>query len=123
MFATITLLWYRTSYFIAICLLDKAAVPAPQSRGADPGIRTEDYDPYLDPGKKIPVELAIEDEEVRAQLLALEKKYASINKVREPHPNIGCWWTLYDHGLDAVRKWPKDHHHRFPGAPASPFSL
>lgn len=28
-----------------------------QSRGADPSIRTENYDPYLNPGKKLPVEV------------------------------------------------------------------
>lgn len=27
--------------------------PLPQSRGADPSIRTEDYDPYLDPGRHL----------------------------------------------------------------------
>ena len=29
-------------------------------------------------------------------------------QVPEPHPDIGDWWTLYDYGLDAVRKWPKE---------------
>jgi hypothetical protein len=28
-----------------------------QSRGADPSIKTEDYDPYLNPGRKLPVEV------------------------------------------------------------------
>jgi [acyl-carrier-protein] S-malonyltransferase len=87
-----------------------------QSRGADPRIRTEDYDPYLDPGKKLPVEVAIEDEAIREKLLALEKKYASVPKVREPHPDIGCWWTLYDYGQETIAKWPKDYKHPYPGA-------
>jgi len=28
--------------------------------------------------------------------------------VAEPHPDIGDWWTLYDYGPDAVRKWAKE---------------
>ena len=177
-----------------------------QNRGADPSIRTEDYDPYLSPGMKLPIEVALEEDEVRGKLKALEKKYAkagltcpqlndpafhkcscwrmplpvsaalphappsvvayscaqgphdqtpisvhasSINrcvlllceaqqqpdklraacyqmngvvstcqqvqKVREPHPDIGCWWTLYDYGLDAVRAWDKTYVHPYPG--------
>lgn len=39
-----------------------------------------------------------------------------MEKVREPHPNIGCWWTLYDYGLEAVKAWPADYKHPFPGA-------
>ena len=56
--------------------------PRPQSRGADPSLRTEDYDPYLNPGRKLPVEVALEDEAMRARLLALEKKYSHVPKVR-----------------------------------------
>lgn len=26
----------------------------------------------------------------------------------EPHPDIGDWWTLYDYGPEAVRKWAKE---------------
>jgi hypothetical protein len=29
----------------------------PQSRGADPSILTDDYDPYLDPGRKTPIQV------------------------------------------------------------------
>jgi hypothetical protein len=47
-----------------------------QSRGADPSIRTEDYDPYLNPGCKLPIEVALEEDEIRGKLKALEKKYA-----------------------------------------------
>jgi hypothetical protein len=43
-----------------------------QSRGADPGVRTEDYDPYLDPGCKLAIDVAIEDECIRTQLLDLQ---------------------------------------------------
>ena len=85
-----------------------------QSRGADPSILSEDYDPYLNPGRKHPVEVAIEDESVRAKLLALESKYSSIPKVREPHRHIGCWWTLYDYGLDVVKTWDIDYCHSYP---------
>ena len=38
-----------------------------------------------------------------------------VKKVREPHPDIGCWWTLYDYGLDAVKQWDKDYKHPYPG--------
>ena len=37
------------------CLTHRIPV---QSRGADPSIRTDNYDPYLDPGKKLPVEVS-----------------------------------------------------------------
>jgi hypothetical protein len=43
-----------------------------QSRGADPSVRTEDYDPYLDPGCKLAIDVAIEDECIRTQLLDLQ---------------------------------------------------
>lgn len=39
-----------------------------------------------------------------------------VKKVREPHPGIGCWWTLYDYGLEKVKTWPKDYVHPYPGA-------
>ena len=56
-----------------------------------------------------------EDEDVRATLLALNAKYARVKKIREPHPDIGCWWTLYDYGLDTVRSWSKTYRHPYPG--------
>ncbi len=86
-----------------------------QSRGADPEVLTEDFDPYLNPGKKLPVEVAIEDEDVRDQLHALDKKYAGTPKKRVPHTDIGCWWTLYDYGQEEVAKWPVDYVHSYPG--------
>lgn len=52
-----------------------------QTRGADPSIRTENYDPYLSPGHKLPIEVALEEEELRAKLKALEKKYAKVRCV------------------------------------------
>lgn len=76
-------------------LIHPASAPphAPQSRGADPSLRTEDYDPYLSPGRKLPVEVAVDDDGgvVRGRLLALEKKYAGVPKKAQPHPDIGCW--------------------------------
>ena len=87
----------------------------PQSRGADPSIRTENYDPYLDPGCKTPQEVAIEDDEIQDALQNLEQKYADVPRVREPHPDIGCWWALYDYGQDAIGGWAKDHVHPYPG--------
>ena len=38
-----------------------------------------------------------------------------VPKVRQPHPDIGCWWTLYDYGLDKVKTWDKDYEHPYPG--------
>ena len=35
------------------------------SRGGDPSIRTKDYDPYLNPGRKTPVQVSIDDDNVR----------------------------------------------------------
>lgn len=84
------------------------------SRGADPSLLTEEYDPYLNPGKKLPIEVAIDDEKIRNQLAALEKNYAGVPKVREPHSHVGDWWTLYDYGLDVVKTWPVDYKHPFP---------
>ncbi|GFH12809.1 uncharacterized protein HaLaN_08563, partial [Haematococcus lacustris] len=82
------------------------------SRGADPAILSEDFDPYLDPGCKPALLMAVP--ELRPQLQALDKKYASVPKAREPHPFIGDWWTLYDYGLDTVKTWAKDYVHPFP---------
>ena len=84
------------------------------SRGADPSLLTEDYDPYLDPGRKLPIDVARDDETIRAKLLALEKRYASVPKVRQPHPHIGDWWAVYDYGLDIVKTWDKDYKHPYP---------
>ncbi|KAK9830038.1 hypothetical protein WJX72_009330 [[Myrmecia] bisecta] len=84
------------------------------SRGADPSILTEDYDTYLDPGRKLPTEVAIDNEDIQAKLKALEKKYASVKKVHEPHPDIGCWWALYDYGADAIKTWKLDYVHPYP---------
>lgn len=84
------------------------------SRGADPSLKTEEYDPYLNPGRKTPIEVATEDDNVRETLKKLEKKYASVKKVREPHAMIGDWWTLYDYGLDEVREWKVDFKPSFP---------
>ena len=44
-------------------------------------MRTEDYDPYLNPGHHLPIDIACEDETVRAKLLALDAKYAKTPKV------------------------------------------
>lgn len=52
-----------------------------QSRGADPSIRSKDFDPYLNPGPKLPVEVAVEDGPTRQLLLELEEKYALVEKV------------------------------------------
>lgn len=86
-----------------------------QSRGADPTILSENFEPYLSPGRKAPVEVATEDEEVCSKLMALEKLYTDTPKSREPHPDIGCWQTLYDYGPETVKSWTKDYKHPYPG--------
>ena len=47
-----------------------------QTRGADPSVRTENYDPYLSPGLKLAIEVALDDDVLRGKLKALDKKYA-----------------------------------------------
>eukprot|EP00873_Tetraselmis_striata_P035122 jgi/Tetstr1/455386/TSEL_042218.t1 len=85
------------------------------SRGADPSILSDDYDTYLNPGKKTPADTELScDQNVKDKILALEKLYASVPKAPETHPDIGCWWTLYDYGLDTVKKWPKTYVHPYP---------
>jgi hypothetical protein len=37
-----------------------------QSRGADPRIESHVVDPYLDPVKKLPLDMAVEDDQVRS---------------------------------------------------------
>jgi hypothetical protein len=59
--------------------------------------------------------VAPEDPDVRARLVELDRLYAKTPKKREPHPDIGCWWTLYDYGLDVVKTWSKDYKHPYPG--------
>jgi len=84
------------------------------SEGADPSIKTNDYDPYLNPGRKTPMEVAIDDPEVRNKLKMLEEKYKSTPKKKEPHPDVGDWWALYDYGLDTIKGWAIDHKHPYP---------
>ncbi|CAG9461448.1 unnamed protein product [Pedinophyceae sp. YPF-701] len=84
------------------------------SRGADPSILTDDYDPYLDPGRKRPHELA--EDFMRDRLLELEKRYAATPKAREPHKDIGDFWALYDYGPDVVASWDRDFVPAYPEA-------
>jgi hypothetical protein len=49
------------------------------------------------------------------KLIALEEKYKDVIKKREPHPDVGDWWAVYDYGLDSVKAWAKDYHHPYPG--------
>ncbi len=46
-----------------------------QSRGADPSLLTHDYDPYLNPGRKSVTDVALDDDDVRAALAAVNTKY------------------------------------------------
>ena len=84
------------------------------SEGADPSLLSEDYDPYLNPGKKTPVEVAIKDGPTRDALLALNEKYSLTTKTPVPHADIGDWWALYDYGPEAVYAWPADHKPNYP---------
>ncbi|GLC48733.1 hypothetical protein PLESTB_000131000 [Pleodorina starrii] len=84
------------------------------SRGADPSIESEDYDPYLEPGPKRPQQVAADDPRVRAALQALEDEYASVPKAPRAHPDLGDWWALYDYGPDVVGAWPYDYVHPYP---------
>lgn len=59
--------------------------------------------------------VASEDPDIRARLVELDQLYAEVPKKREPHPDIGCWWTLYDYGADVVQTWAKDYKHPYPG--------
>ena len=77
------------------------------SEGADPSLRTDDFDPYLDPGTKLPVDVAIKDDATRDAIRALEEKYASVPKKPEPHADISGWWALYDHGPETCTDGPK----------------
>ncbi|GBF91835.1 hypothetical protein Rsub_04940 [Raphidocelis subcapitata] len=91
------------------------------SLGADPSVLSDDVDPYLDPGRKTPLQargatagdtlappVAVDDEAVRARLEALNARYASVPKAPLPHPDIGDWWALYDYGPETVASWPAD---------------
>lgn len=60
------------------------------------------------------MEVANDDQAIRDKLLALEKKYAGVAKARHPHPDIGCWWTLYDYGLERVKTWDAEYRHPYP---------
>ena len=76
-----------------------------QSRGADPSIRSKDFDPYLNPGPKLPVEVAVEDGPTRQLLLELEEKYASVEKVGEGGERAQGRITA-----EGASSFPKMHH-------------
>lgn len=82
------------------------------------------------------MDLAVEEPATWQLLLDLEAKYTGVEKVRrqgaqeafgvwltvfrlrtqarQPHPDIGDWWTLYDYGIQAVKAWPVDYQHPYP---------
>lgn len=49
-------------------------------------------------------------------LLTMSDRYEGTAKKREPHPDVGCWWTLYDYGPETVQGWERNHVHPYPGA-------
>ena len=64
-----------------------------QSEGADPTILSNDYDPYLFPGRHAPVELAVDMAEVRRGRLCW-LVFGALTAPRvlpgpEPHPGAG----------------------------------
>ena len=84
------------------------------SEGADPAVVTEDYDPYLNPGRKTPIEVAIKDGPTRDALRFLEEKYADTPKNPRAHADIGDWWALYDYGPETVYGWKSDFEPDYP---------
>jgi len=84
------------------------------SEGADPSLLSDDYDPYLNPGRKTPLEFAVKDGPTRDGLRALEEKYAHVQKRPKPHRDIGDWWALYDYGPQTVYEWSADHKPDYP---------
>jgi hypothetical protein len=68
-----------------------------QSRGADPSICSEDYEPYLNPGKKIPADMVADDTQTRQALLELEAKYAHVQKVSIPLVEEAALLTIKIH--------------------------
>ena len=84
------------------------------SEGADPTVVTEDYDPYLNPGRKTPIEVAVKDGPTRDALRFLEEKYADTPKKPRPHRDIGDWWALYDYGPETVYGWTPDFEPDYP---------
>lgn len=84
------------------------------SEGADPRIVTEDYDPYLNPGRKTPIEVAVKDGPTRDALRFLEEKYSQTPKKSKPHGDIGDWWALYDYGPEKVYGWTHDFEPDYP---------
>ncbi|KAF6252240.1 hypothetical protein COO60DRAFT_1644206 [Scenedesmus sp. NREL 46B-D3] len=84
------------------------------SRGADPSLLSHDSEPYLNPGRKSVLDVAVDDEDVRQQLTALNAKYEGVPKAPSPHPDVGDWWALYDYGLEVVASWPADYQHPYP---------
>ena len=63
------------------------------------------------------LQVAVDDDggAIRGKLLGLEKKYAGVAKKAQPHPDLGCWWTLYDYGLESVKAWDRTYKHPYPG--------
>ena len=61
------LYWKEKGVFVGGTRKHQAATDClhAQSEGADPSILSDDYDPYLFPGRHAPVEMAVEMDEVR----------------------------------------------------------
>eukprot|EP00898_Chlorokybus_atmophyticus_P005012 jgi/Chlat1/5511/Chrsp360S05337 len=83
------------------------------SQGADPTLKTKDYDPYIHPGENLPFQLQW-NPSIQSSLKSLDAKHSSTPKVRDPHEDIGDWWALHDYGLDTIKKWDKEYKHPYP---------
>ena len=53
---------------------------------------SEDFDKYLNPGKKTPIDMC-EKESLKKKISALEKKYDHIPKEKVPHEDVGDWYV------------------------------
>ena len=70
---------------------------------ADPSLRTDDFDPYLDPGTKLPVDVAIKDDATRDAIRPLRRSARASWKKPEPHADIGDWWAPRSRSGDGGR--------------------
>lgn len=82
--------------------------------GADPTIRSNNFSPYLQPGRHLPVDLAPDVGTTKSTLHELNRMYEDKPKAGQPNPFICDWWALYDYGLEEIIQWPADYSPVFP---------
>jgi hypothetical protein len=80
-----------TSWQSAEHITAAAAAADVQSRGADPSLLTKETDSYLDPGRKGVLDVAVDDDNIRQQLAALNARYeGELNCPPEAAARIMC---------------------------------